>query len=90
MTPRPYISESTRNEIFDRDKGKCFHCGKTLCFSNRTHGTRGAWHVEHLKPFSQDGEDSIRNLRAACIDCNLSKGSKSVKEFDDEDRVNSR
>ena len=84
MSPRPYISESKRQEIFERDRGKCFHCTKTLCFNNRAHGTKGAWHIEHLVPFSEGGDDSLRNLRAACINCNLEKGSKPLKEFDDE------
>lgn len=81
---RPYISETKRKEIFDLTDGRCFYCKKQLCFNNRQKGERGAWHVEHLKPYSQGGSEDISNLRAACIDCNLSKSDNTEREtFED-------
>jgi hypothetical protein len=82
---RGNISESIRRDVFSRDQGDCFHCGKKLCFDNRTSGLKGAWHIEHLKAHSKGGTDDIDNLRAACIKCNLSKNDKSIREWDGDD-----
>jgi len=48
----------------------CFYCGIPK-----------ATHVDHITPFSQNGTDELSNLISACQNCNLSKGTKSIKQF---------
>ncbi|KAI9000315.1 hypothetical protein BC832DRAFT_541444 [Gaertneriomyces semiglobifer] len=85
MGAREYISETVRAAVFHSDNGKCYHCSKKLVYNNRTNRLRGAWHIEHLVAHSKGGSDSLNNLRAACIDCNLKKSNKSVSEWNRQD-----
>lgn len=65
------ISEKDRLKIFQRDHHVCVVCGK----SPATH--RGiTLHVDHIKPFSKGGNNSLANLRTLCNKCNLGKGAE--------------
>lgn len=71
-------SREELHRIYDRTTGKCHICHKKLALKNYgKKGTRGAWEVEHSKPRADGGSDYLRNLYAACISCNRSKGTKS-------------
>jgi len=66
--------------IYDKTRGRCHLCRKTLSFSNYgSQGRRGAWEVEHSVPRAQGGCDHLNNLFAACIACNRSKGRSSTR-----------
>lgn len=39
-------------------------------------GRRGAWHVEHSRAKANGGTNRRNNLYAACIQCNLDKGTR--------------
>jgi 5-methylcytosine-specific restriction endonuclease McrA len=77
-----YISEKTREDVFDACGGVCFHCGKRLTFANRSEG-RGVWEPDHLRPHSQGGSNSSSNLVASCKDCNRSRSDQPVRQFGD-------
>lgn len=78
----PYYSEETKRRVFDKTDGICHLCGKRLVFDNYgQEGERGAWQIEHSHARSDGGVDDLRNLRPACIDCNLSKQDRNVTEF---------
>lgn len=49
----------------------CYICG----------GPLGSMHVEHVKPRSAGGGDTLANLRPACAACNLAKGAKPLAEY---------
>lgn len=67
-------------QVFDRTTGHCHICFQKLSFSNYAQiGRRGAWEVEHSNPKATGGTDSLRNLYAACITCNRSKGAGSTR-----------
>jgi hypothetical protein len=57
---------------------KCAHCGR-LC--GRAGGERAnlqdyeKMEVDHIRPWSQGGSDSIFNLQALCKSCNRSKSA---------------
>ena len=50
-----YISETVRAIVSERDRVRCRHCSKQLCFNNRQRGLRGAWHCDHNVPFAYGG-----------------------------------
>ncbi len=69
-----------RKKIFGRTDGRCHICRKKLCFNNYgVNGARGSWHVEHSKCRANGGTDHGNNLYAACIVCNLQKGTFSTR-----------
>jgi 5-methylcytosine-specific restriction endonuclease McrA len=62
---------------------KCYYCGKEMDFStgigrkfNRDMAT-----IEHLIPIQDGGGHTWDNTVLACRFCNISKGSKTIKEF---------
>jgi 5-methylcytosine-specific restriction endonuclease McrA len=70
------------NDIYDKNNGYCWHCGKKLSFSN--YGKpweKGAWEVDHSIPLSRGGTDHFNNLVPACIECNRSKQDLTSREF---------
>ncbi|MGD0615966.1 MAG: HNH endonuclease signature motif containing protein [Verrucomicrobiota bacterium] len=66
--------------IYRRTSGYCHLCQTKLSRKNYgRQGQRGAWHVDHSVPRSKGGTDHLNNLKAACIDCNLDKSSKTTR-----------
>ncbi len=59
----------TRRNVMHRDNYSCQYCGKK---SNLT--------IDHVIPRSKGGQDKWNNVVVACLKCNVSKGSKSLKE----------
>ena len=37
--------------------------------------------IDHVIPISRGGTNDIENLRPACYDCNMRKGSKTLEEL---------
>lgn len=74
-----YDKETLRT-IYNRTSGYCHLCRKKLSFTNYGRaGEKGAWHVEHSIPQAKGGTDHGNNLYAACIDCNLEKGTHTTQ-----------
>ncbi len=66
-------------DVYDKNDGYCWHCGKKLAFSNYGNvGAKGAWEVDHSNPF---GMDDLRNWVPACIPCNRSKQDLTTRQF---------
>ena len=62
--------------VWDRTNGYCGYCGVPLNpFEN--------WHVDHIVPLSQNGEDTLGNKVAACAPCNRRKHAFDVEQFRD-------
>lgn len=61
----------TRKEIFDRDGGKCVHCGTEL------HLKPYGFEIDHIVPISLGGPDTRANVQLACRTCNR-KRSKNL------------
>ncbi len=60
----------TRRNILERDRQTCQYCnykGDTLT-------------IDHIIPRSRGGGDTWENLVAACVRCNVKKGSRTPKE----------
>lgn len=65
------ISEATRGEVMERDGRKCVCCGTT----------DGPFHLDHVQPVVAGGKATADNLVVACAPCNLSKGSKPLRQW---------
>lgn len=61
---RETLSQSLRNHVWSRDKGRCVYCGAGLL----------EHHIDHVFPHSLGGPDYAGNLVLACPQCNLRKG----------------
>lgn len=70
-SPRKKITNADKTRIWCRDLHECQYCGardKPL-------------HIDHVVPKRLGGGDHDNNLKTACRDCNLSKGSKTLEEW---------
>jgi 5-methylcytosine-specific restriction endonuclease McrA len=59
----------SRKYIFNKHNGKCVYCGGK------------GQEVEHIISKAKGGTNSIWNLTFSCNDCNIKKGTLSLKEF---------
>lgn len=60
-----------RQEIFNKYKGHCAYCGCKLKMKTMT--------VDHLKPQSKGGTNTIDNLVPACSKCNATKADDDIE-----------
>lgn len=67
-----FADEANRRLILTRDQGTCFYCMRKLDSSN--------WLIEHVRS-RPEGDNSYRNVVAACRGCNNRKGSKLAQDF---------
>jgi len=86
---RKTIPQKTRFEVFKRDSFKCQYCGQP--------SPDVILHVDHIKPVSKGGDNSIINLVTACQGCNSGKsnielddGSALAKQKAQMDELNER
>lgn len=61
------VSESKRQEIFDRDGRKCLECGATERLS-----------LDHIIPRSKGGTNDDDNLKTLCVSCNARKRNRDA------------
>ena len=69
---RVAIPLTLRQQVFERDGCQCVYCGNY----------HGPFHIDHIVPVSVGGPNHIDNLVVACQPCNLSKGAKTLDEWD--------
>lgn len=67
---RKAISKRVRFEVFKRDSFKCQYCGKS--------SPEVILHIDHIKPVSKGGDNSMVNLVTACDSCNLGKSDVEI------------
>lgn len=70
MAKRKPVSARTRFEVFKRDSFNCQYCGKSA--------PEVILHVDHIKPVSKGGDNSMVNLVTACDSCNLGKSNVEI------------
>lgn len=61
------MNEKESYQVFKRDHFTCQYCG----FDGRLFDNWRQLTLDHVKPRSCDGEDSIENQKVACPSCNL-------------------
>jgi hypothetical protein len=67
------LSARDNDLLFKRDRFTCAYCGIRFPRHKLTR--------DHIVPRSAGGADTWMNCATACVDCNGSKGSKSVHDF---------
>lgn len=72
MSKRKSISKKVRFEVFKRDSFTCQYCGKS--------SPDVILNVDHIKPVSKGGDNSILNLVTACFDCNSGKSDRELSD----------
>lgn len=71
-THRPKMEKYKRVNVLSRNGPQCTYCGDAV----------GPFHIDHVHPLSRGGSNKLENLTVACQSCNLSKGSKTVTEWE--------
>ena len=69
--PRPTIPPNVRHQVFERDNYKCRQCGISKNDS--------PLEIDHIKPFSKGGPDTLENYQLLCKRCNRSKHTSEWK-----------
>lgn len=69
-----WLRQDKRLAIYLRDGLACMWCGQAV--------EDGAMlTVDHVKPASEGGSNSERNLITACTRCNFSRGNRKIDDF---------
>lgn len=72
MAERKAISKRMRFEVLKRDSFTCQYCGKQPPDT--------VLHLDHIKPVSKGGKNTILNLVTSCVDCNLGKSNVELSD----------
>lgn len=72
MAERKAISKRMRFEVLKRDSFTCQYCGKQPPDT--------VLHLDHIKPVSKGGKNTILNLVTSCVDCNLGKSDVELSD----------
>lgn len=72
MPERKPISKKMRFDVFKRDSFTCQYCGKQ--------SPDVILHVDHIKPVSKGGKNTLLNLVTSCSDCNLGKSDRELSD----------
>lgn len=73
MSDRRRLSKEERQSIREKLHGHCAYCGCELPL--------GKMQVDHLKPLSRGGTDTLDNMLPACRSCNHYKHSADLETF---------
>jgi len=63
--------QQLRQQVESRAGGRCEYCRMHQSLQGAT------FHVEHIVPRSQSGDDGLENLAWACPSCNLHKSNRT-------------
>lgn len=69
---RKTITPKIRFEIFKRDSFTCQYCGQK--------SPDVILEVDHIKPVSKGGENTILNYVTSCKSCNIGKGGREISD----------
>lgn len=81
------FDSNTVEAVFNKSKGRCWYCGRSLDISSRAVSARtseyfiSTYVIDHFLPRKSGGTDDINNLVPACWSCNGIKRSNTLEEF---------
>jgi HNH endonuclease len=64
-TQRHSIPKSVRNQVWERDGGRCVECG-----------SQKSLQYDHILPLAMGGSNALGNLELRCASCNQKKGGR--------------
>ncbi|MFZ3122154.1 MAG: HNH endonuclease [Thermodesulfovibrionales bacterium] len=64
------VNDRLRFKVMRRDNFKCRYCGRSPATDPKI-----ILHVDHIIPWSKDGETTFENLKTLCSNCNIGKGN---------------
>jgi len=67
------INYETLNKLLQQQNNKCPYCGESF--------EKVVKHLDHKIPYARGGTHTIKNVHYVCKYCNLSKNTKTHKEF---------
>lgn len=70
---RRRLSAKERKAVYQKCNGRCAYCGCEIAF-------RG-FNVEHVKPLSLRGSDTIDNMLPSCRSCNHYKSTLDLEGY---------
>lgn len=70
--PRKSISKKTRFEVFKRDSFTCQYCGSKA--------PDVILQIDHIKPISKGGKDTLLNYITSCHSCNSGKSDRLLSD----------
>lgn len=70
---RVHFPPEVRKLIYNNADGRCVLCGRKIFYDSMT--------LDHVKPLSMGGDDSVENLACTCKVCNQFKGSVLPDNF---------
>lgn len=62
-----------RGDLYKRFRGACAYCGTKI--------SELEFQIDHMRPTSKGGSDSLVNLALTCVPCNTSKTTRDIDEF---------
>jgi hypothetical protein len=71
-TRHDYVPPLNNQTLFRRDGYLCMYCAQRFASSELSR--------DHIRPFSQGGEDSWKNVATACRRCNNQKASRTPEQ----------
>ncbi len=74
------ISPSARKKVYERDRYRCWYCGKDLTQST-TPNDENAPCLDHIIPKSKYKDNCQSNLRTSCKSCNAGKADLGEEEY---------
>jgi len=70
----PYDELLSLAQIYLREGFKCYYCGKVMCIGEPN--AKNGCSVDHKKPITNGGSNSLDNIVLCCEGCNVRKGER--------------
>lgn len=75
------IKHKYKMQLWEEQNGRCCFCD-CITFPDSTHHNRNdIATIEHVKPKSLGGSNSIENYKISCFSCNSARGNVKYEEF---------
>ncbi len=74
---RQPINRKMREEILRRDGYRCVYCDSR----------QKPFHIDHVRPVSRGGRDTMDNLVTSCSACNLAKGDRILPGWTTDSKI---
>ena len=74
------VESVTPKDIYERDNWTCYLCGKKINKTSKAPHPKSP-SLDHVVPICKGGGHTPENIKAAHLQCNQSKGGKTLEEY---------